>query len=74
MAGADENSRAFPASGWFDGQNKLAWCVIVRVELAPPKSYIVAHGAIPVGSGRSFDAIAHGRYAGDLIVHKDSEK
>lgn len=48
--------------------------LIVRVELTPPKSYIVAHGAIPIGQGRSFDVIARGRYAGDLIVYKDSEK
>jgi hypothetical protein len=48
--------------------------LIVRVELTPPKSYIVAHGAIPIGRGRSFEVIAHGKYAGDLIVHKDSEK
>jgi hypothetical protein len=50
------------------------FCIIVRCELAPPKSYIVAHGVIPIGSGRSFDVIARGKYAGDVIVYKDSEK
>jgi len=48
--------------------------VIVRVELAPPKSYIVAHGVLPIGRGESFDVIVRGKYAGDLIVYKDSEK
>jgi hypothetical protein len=48
--------------------------LIVRSELAPPKSYIVARGAVPIGHGRSFDVIAEGKYAGDLIVYKDSGK
>jgi hypothetical protein len=47
---------------------------MVRVDLAPPKSYVVAHSAIPIASGRSFDVIVRGKYAGDLIVYKDSEK
>ncbi|MGA2740650.1 MAG: hypothetical protein ABSG65_24835 [Bryobacteraceae bacterium] len=47
---------------------------IVRVELAPPKSYVVARGAIPIENGGAFDVIVRGKYIGDLIVYKDSEK
>jgi hypothetical protein len=29
---------------------------------------------VPIGRGGSFDVIGRGKYAGDLIVYKDSEK
>ena len=48
--------------------------VIVRADIAPPKSYVVAHSVIPIEQGRSFDVIRRGKYAGDLIIHKDSQK
>jgi hypothetical protein len=47
--------------------------LVISVDLASKRSEVLAHGVLPI-QGRSFDVIQRGKYAGDLIVYKDSEK
>ncbi|HLH43878.1 MAG TPA: hypothetical protein VKV74_12880 [Bryobacteraceae bacterium] len=47
--------------------------LIIRIDLSSRRAMVIAHSVIPI-AGRSFDVIQMGRYAGDLIVRKDSEK
>ena len=52
--------------------------LIRKVDLVGGTSIVIAHSVIPIGERavgeRTFEVVPSGKFKGDLIVHKDSEK